>query len=53
MWIDQGFSPKRVQAWAGHSSITITFNIYGHLFADPEGDQAAMARLQAALIGAD
>ena len=51
LWIDQGFSPKRVQVWAGHSSIGITFGVYGHLFPDPEGDQAAMAHLQQALLG--
>ena len=51
MWIDQGFSPKRVQTWAGHSSITITYNVYGHLFDDPDEDATAMVRLQQALIG--
>jgi integrase len=38
MWIDLGWSLKRVQAWAGHSSITITFNTYGHLMSDAAED---------------
>jgi len=51
MWIDLGWSPKKVQAWAGHSSIAITFNVYGHLMSDAAEDATAMARLQQALIG--
>jgi integrase len=37
--IDQGFGPKRIQALMGHSSITVTFDTYGHLF--PQDDDAA------------
>lgn len=51
MWIELGWSPKRVQTRAGHSSITITYNVYGHLFDDPDEDATAMVRLQQALIG--
>ena len=36
-----GWSPKRIQAVMGHSSITMTFDRYGHLF-DTKDDQAAM-----------
>jgi integrase len=50
--IDQGVSPKRVQAIMGHSSIGVTFDVYGHLFPDAGEDAAAMALLQQALIGA-
>jgi integrase len=38
-WIEQGFTPKTVQTYAGHSSILITFNRYGHLF--PSADHWA------------
>lgn len=31
--IDEAFSPKQVQSLLGHSSITITFDTYGHLFS--------------------
>ena len=45
-----GWSPKRVQAVMGHASITMTFDRYGHLFDDPEGDREAMKRLEAAVV---
>ena len=32
IWIEMGFSAKRVQKLMGHSSIQITFDLYGHLF---------------------
>jgi integrase len=48
LFIEQGFSPKRVQALMG--SIQMTFDTYGHLFPAPEDDQAAMRQLQARLI---
>src|SRR5262249_46580633 len=36
--IDRGLPPKVVQERLGHSSITMTFDRYGHLF--PKGDDA-------------
>jgi integrase len=51
LFIEQGFSPKRVQALMGHSTIQMTFDTYGHLFPAPEDDQVAMRQLQARLIG--
>jgi integrase len=48
LFIEQGFSPKRVQALMGHSTIQMTFDTYGHLFPAPED---AMRQLQARLIG--
>jgi integrase len=50
LFIEQGFSPKRVQALMGHSSIGMTFDVYGHLFPSAEDDQAAMSQLQARLL---
>jgi integrase len=44
-----GWSPKRIQAVMGHSSITMTFDRYGHLF-DGADDQEAMRRLEAAVV---
>ena len=49
--IERGFSPKRVQTLLGHSSIQMTFDVYGHLFPSAADDQAAMSQLQARLIG--
>ena len=51
LFIEQGFSPKRVQALMGHSTIQMTFDTYGHLFPTAEDDRVAMERLQARLVG--
>jgi integrase len=40
-WIDAGLSPKTVQTFAGHSSLTVTMDRYGHLFKS-EGHTRAM-----------
>jgi len=50
LFIEQGWSPKKVQTVMGHSSITVTYDIYGHLFPTPDDDQEAMAQLQARLM---
>jgi integrase len=51
LFIEQGFSPKRVQALMGHSTIGMTFDTYGHIFKSPADDQEAMEQLQARLVG--
>ena len=51
LFIEQGFTPKRVQALMGHSTIQMTFDTYGHLFPAPADDQLAMRQLQARLLG--
>jgi integrase len=51
LFIEQGFSPKRVQALMGHSTIQMTFDTYGHLFPSQDSDQTAMQQLQARLVG--
>jgi len=52
LWIEQGtFSPKKIQAMLGHSTLAMTYDRYGHLFPSLESDQAAMATLQARLVG--
>jgi integrase len=51
LFIEQGFSAKRVQVLMGHSTIQVTFDIYGHLFPSHDGDRAAMQQLQARLVG--
>jgi integrase len=47
-----GWTPKRVQSVLGHASISMTFDRYGHLFADHEGDREAMKKLEAAIVAA-
>jgi len=51
LFIEEGWSAKRVQTVIGHSSIQMTFNVYGHLFPSPDDDREAMRRLQARLVG--
>ena len=50
--IEQGFTPKRLQALLGHTSIQMTFDIYGHLFADMEDSHAKFAAGEAAILAA-
>lgn len=42
LFIENGMNPKRIQTIMGHSSIQVTYDIYGYLFRDPEADSAAM-----------
>ena len=51
LFIEQGFTPKKVQAIMGHSSMQMTYDTYGHLFPSPDDDQAAMAQVEARLLG--
>lgn len=50
LWIEQGVAPKRIQSWMGHSSITMTLDVYGYLFPVDESDSAAMASIAAKLV---
>jgi integrase len=50
--IEQGFTPKRLQALLGHSSIQMTFDIYGHLFPSLEDDHAKFAAGEADILEA-
>jgi integrase len=52
LFIALGWLPKRVQSVLGHASITMTYNVYGHLFVDRDGDKEAMKRLEAAIVAA-
>jgi integrase len=50
LFIEQKLSPKRVQTLMGHSSITVTFDTYGHLFEDEAADKLAVAEIEARLL---
>jgi integrase len=52
LWIESGYNPKQIQKLMGHSSIKVTFDVYGHLFADDIADQRAAEDVQAKLLGA-
>ena len=49
-FIDMGYPPKRVQDIAGHSTLAMTMDTYGHLFPDPEGDADMMRRAELRLV---
>jgi integrase len=51
LFIEQGFGPKKVQKLMGHSTIQMTYDVYGHLFPGEDGDKKAMRELQARLVG--
>lgn len=42
-WILCGASPKQIARWAGHSSVSVVLDRYGHLF--PEADEKPMAEM--------
>lgn len=44
--------PKRIQTVMGHAKITMTFDLYGHLFEDVEADREDMKKLEAAVLSA-
>ena len=44
--IRDGANPKEVQVELGHSSIQITYDIYGHLFQDDAADQHRRERAE-------
>lgn len=42
-WIEAGLSPKTVQTFAGHSSLQVTMDRYGHLFKSDDHKKAMEA----------
>ena len=44
--------PKRIQTVMGHAKITLTFDLYGHLFENVEADREDMKKLEAAVRAA-
>ena len=39
-WIEAGLTPKTIQTFAGHASLQITMDRYGHLFPSDSHKQA-------------
>jgi len=52
LFIEQRWPPKKIQAVLGHSSINMTFDVYGHLFQDTEADMALMEKVERDLMAA-
>jgi len=48
----RGKNPKAIQTLMGHSSIKVTYDVYGHLFADADADQKAAEDIEFRLRGA-
>lgn len=48
-WIEAGMSPKTVQTFAGHASLQVTMDRYGHLFPS-EDHKRAMDRIAKTLF---
>jgi integrase len=46
LFIEQGWNPKKIQTLLGHASITMTMDVYGHLFDSAEGDVAMFEKLE-------
>lgn len=51
LWIEEGKNPKRIQTLTGHSTIQLTYDVYGHLFSDADADQRSAERIQERLLG--
>jgi integrase len=49
-WIEAGLAPKTVQTFAGHSSLAVTMDRYGHLFKSDD-HRKAMEKIAAELLG--
>jgi integrase len=45
LWVAAGASPKQIAAWAGHTSVSVVLDRYGHLF--PGHEDAVLDRLDA------
>lgn len=50
LWIEQGVNAKRIQTLMGHSSITVTYDVYGHLFEQAQQDEQDANAIEAALF---
>jgi integrase len=44
LWIAAGATPKQIATWAGHTSVSVVLDRYGHLF--PGHEEAVLARLE-------
>ncbi len=52
LFIEQGWPPKKIQTMLGHSSITMTYDVYGHLFHDPAKVVDLMGAMEQGLLAA-
>jgi len=45
-------SAKKIQSILGHSTISMTMDVYGHLFESPEDDVEMFTKLEKELLAA-
>lgn len=50
LFIEQGLPAMNVQRIMGHASVTMTFDVYGHLFPDDDRDSLAAQAIAAGLL---
>lgn len=50
LFIEQGWNPKKIQTLLGHASITMTMDVYGHLFENAEEDVYMFEKLEKDLM---
>jgi len=51
-WIEAGLAPKTVQAFAGHASLQVTMDRYGHLFPSDDHRKAMDQIAKGLFLGA-
>lgn len=51
LWIAQGARPKKVQQLVGHATLQLTMDTYGHLWTDPDADDAIAQGSEQILLG--
>jgi len=52
LFIEQGWPAKKIQTILGHASITMTMDVYGHLFENPEDDADLFEKMENDLLAA-
>ncbi|MFW5655963.1 MAG: tyrosine-type recombinase/integrase, partial [Roseicyclus sp.] len=52
LFIEQGWNPKQIQTLLGHASITMTMDVYGHLFDNAEEAVAMFEKMEKDLMAA-
>lgn len=52
LFIEQGWNPKKIQMILGHASITMTMDVYGHLFENADEDALLFEKLESDLMAA-
>ena len=52
MMIEQNWPVKKIQTILGHSSVTMTIDVYGHLFTKAEDDVELFGKMEEELMAA-